>query len=98
MKFLLTNLIFVFLLACCSEVEQVADPDTSEYFKHHLQADMSYKAIRRTFGEPDRDIGSGIHIYVYMLDDSTEIRIGYTDKILYAVHVDSSNQLLEILI
>ncbi len=49
---------------------------------------MSYGDIVKRFGKPDEDRGSGIHIYVYNLSDSTEIVIGFTDKIVYARHVD----------
>ena len=39
-----------------------------------------------TLGAPDRDIGSGIHIYVYRLSNGTEVWIGSPDAltILYA--------------
>jgi len=59
---------------------------------------MVYADLVNKFGEPDEDIGSGIHIYVYRLSDSTAIIIGYTDKILYAKHVDSNQQVLHIII
>ncbi len=47
---------------------------------------------------PHNDIGSGIHIYVYELDDSTQVWIGYTDHIWYIQHVDSDGNILENLI
>lgn len=59
---------------------------------------MNYNAIVAKFGEPSKDIGSGIHIYVYILSDSTEVWIGYTDKILYARHLDKNHLLIENLI
>ncbi len=59
---------------------------------------MIYKAIVDQFGEPSNDIGSGIHIYVLVLTDFTEIRIGYTDKIPYARQMDPTHQLLNTLI
>ncbi len=55
---------------------------------------MAFTEFNSTFGEPDSDIGSGIHIYVYKLKNSTEIWIGYTDHIIYARHVDRNQQLL----
>lgn len=54
---------------------------------------MDYTAIVSKFGQPTKDIGSGIHIYVYVLDDATEIWIGYVDKILYARHMDKTQKL-----
>ena len=50
------------------------------------------------FGQPDKDLGSGIHIYVYKLDDATEVWVGMTDKIVYAYHVDQNQNLLKVLI
>ena len=47
------------------------------------------------FGEPHDDIGSGIHIYVYELNDLTEIWVGYVDDIWYVKHVDTNGNTLE---
>ncbi len=70
-----------------------------KYFQDNLIISMNYSQIVETFGEPEKDIGSGIHIYVYILNDKTEIWIGYTDKILYARHIDPiSGQVLHIII
>lgn len=59
---------------------------------------MSYNLIVSKFGEPSKDIGSGIHIYVYQLTDSTEIWIGYTDKIIYARHMYKNHQIIKTII
>ncbi len=67
-------------------------------FKSTLRKDMDYKTILETFGQPTKDIGSGIYIYVYELTDSTTMIIGCTDKILYAKHCDEKNNLLHDLI
>jgi hypothetical protein len=64
-------------------------------FEKNLKPDMTYNSIVAKFGAPLKDIGSGIHIYVYQLTDSTEIWIGYTDKILYAKHVDKNGQIIK---
>lgn len=71
---------------------------TYDIFKTNLNADMNYVSITEKFGAPSEDIGSGIHIYVYKLIDSSEVWIGYTDKIFYAKHMDINHQLLENLI
>jgi len=64
-------------------------------FKESLKPEMNYQAIVDVFGKPDKDIGSGIYIYVYTLKDSTEIHIGYTHKILYARHIGLDDQLID---
>ena len=47
--------------------------------------------VRATVGAPDRDIGSGIHIYLYALPDGSHVWIGSPDasEILYVRHVAS---------
>jgi hypothetical protein len=49
---------------------------------------LSMKQIVEIFGLPDRDLGSGIYIYVYNLKDRSQVRIGTPDgkQILYVVH------------
>ena len=86
-----------FLLAGCTDTDSEKQ-DSIAYFKQHLKADMKYEGLTRTFGEPNNDIGSGIHIYLYNLQDGTKIHIGFVDRILYARHVDANDQLIEVLI
>jgi len=97
-RFLLLIAFAFTLLVSCSKKEMTPEADTVEYFKLHLTADMNYTSITQKFGQPDGDKGSGIHIYVYRLKDGTAIWIGYTDKILYARHMDSNDQLIATLI
>lgn len=65
--------------------------NTYEYFSANLKATMKYADIVAKFGEPIGDLGSGIHMYYYNLDDATCILIGYTDHIIYARHMSSCN-------
>ncbi len=44
-----------------------------------LPASMSMKQVLQTYGLPDREIGSGIYIYVYNLDDGSQIQISTFD-------------------
>ena len=50
---------------------------------------MNMKQIIESCGEPDKDIGSGIHIYVYELADGSVVKIGTPDDkhIMYAMQV-----------
>lgn len=68
---------------------------TLEDFRKFLSESPDIDTIFYRFGEPHSDIGSGIHIYVYKLNDSTEVWIGYADRILYVQHVDSDGIVLE---
>lgn len=95
--YLLTYFLFVFL--SCTKEENSGKPEfIYSYFEINLKADMTYDSIVTKFGEPVKDIGSGIHIYVYKLVDSTEVWIGYTTKILYAHQVDKNGQILHTII
>lgn len=68
---------------------------TLDDFRNTLNESRDIETIFFKFGEPHDDIGSGIHIYVYELNDSTQIWIGYNDHILYVQHVDSDGDILE---
>ena len=68
---------------------------TLDDFKDTLDETQDIDVIFFKFGKPHDDIGSGIHIYVYDLNDSTQVWIGYTNEILYVQHVDSDQNILE---
>ena len=68
---------------------------TLDDFRNTLNESQEMDMILSKFGEPHDDIGSGIHIYVYELNDFTQIWIGYTDRILYVQHVDMQGEFLE---
>jgi hypothetical protein len=93
-------LLSFFIIAGCTHDSRLINKDelTAQNFKDNLKVDMDYNAITAMFGVPDKDIGSGIHIYVWVLSDSTEIWVGYVNKILYVTHMDANHVLLEKLI
>jgi len=84
------------LIACSKENQSNKDESTNTYafFEKNLKAGMDYHSITAKFGVPSKDIGSGIHIYVYELNDSTEIWIGFINKILYARHMDVNHEFI----
>jgi hypothetical protein len=71
---------------------------TLDDFKNTLDETQDIDTIFFKFGKPHDDIGSGIHIYVYELNDFTQVWIGYTDKILYVHHVDAEGNVLKTLV
>ena len=94
MKSVCSILVSIILIGCDdSDVNR----NSIEHFQNHLRNDMLYSDLKFTFGEPDADIGSGIHIYVYNLDDGTQVTIGFTDKILYARHINETEVLAELI-
>ncbi len=94
MKAIVVSLLLISLLISCSKENANDKRLTFDDFQTSLTVDMDYDAIVEAFGEPDKDVGSGIHIYVYILTDLTEIWIGYTDHIIYAKHVDQNQKVL----
>jgi hypothetical protein len=99
-KFFLFLMIIAFCETGClkKSTNDTNDPDTVGYFMANLRADMDYAQIVNVFGEPDTDIGSGIHIYVYNMTDGSEVWIGYTNQIMYARHMSSDGQLMHVII
>jgi hypothetical protein len=95
MKFLFLLPLFI-TIVCCDE-DSGLSRDSIEYFQKYLKQDMNYSDMKSIFGEPDADIGSGIHIYVYNLEDGTKVTIGYTDRIIYANQVDEMQVLTELI-
>jgi hypothetical protein len=74
--------------------------DDIRYFKDMLTADMDYDDLVEEFGEPV-DLNAafaesdGLHVYQYPLYDTTFVRIGYRDKIVYVCLVDDRNNVVE---
>ena len=68
---------------------------TLDDFRNTLQESADIDVIFSKFGDPHDDIGSGIHIYEYVLNDFTKVWIGYADVIQYVRHVDADGNTLE---
>ena len=90
--------VITLVLSCSRDQNLFADGLSYSDFEKNLKADMTYDLIIEKFGQPTSDIGSRMHIYAFKLVDSTEIWIGYIDKIFYARHMDSEQQLLHTII
>lgn len=52
-----------------------------------LKVGMKTQSALSGFGAPQRDVGSGIHIYEYVLADQTKIWVGCVDTIFYVDHI-----------
>ena len=98
-KWFLFLLIAAFCTTGCLKkgTNDSTDKDSVGYFMTNLRADMDYSQIVNMFGEPDGDIGSGIHIYVYDLSDGTEVWIGFSNQIMYARHM-SNGQIMHVIL
>jgi hypothetical protein len=87
------------LFFSCSEQETTTKNENSnvlsfDYFKNNLKPDMTYNSLIATFGEPSDSAGSGVKIYIYQLSESSEIWIGYADKIIYAAQMDQNHKVI----
>ena len=53
-----------------------------------IKADLTFDKLSEILGEPDLDVGSGIHIFGYRLSDGTGIKVGTPDKkkVMYIEH------------
>ena len=74
--------------------DQLDFTNNVQEFQEKFRPDMKYDDLVESFGNPDSDIGSGMHIYVYEMDDGNKILIGYADYIWYAKHVDYKYSLI----
>ncbi|WP_028981715.1 hypothetical protein [Sporocytophaga myxococcoides] len=83
------------LLACmaCSKPQKKELSLTD--FETKIKSDMDYYSMVEAFGKPAKDIGRGIHIYVYDLKDSTKMLVGFTDKVLYAKQVNHKEEIVK---
>ena len=93
MKQMLTCLYIVIFLVACINNDKI-EKGTVQYYKENIFTSTKYNELVKVFGEPDDDIGRGIHIYVYRLKDNTKIWIGYADSILYVRHMDVDNKMI----
>ncbi len=74
-----------------SSVPQKTSTLTLKDFTTKLHADMGSDDLVAAFGQPDQDLGSGLHISEYILDDGSTVLIGFAGtSILYARHKTGS--------
>jgi hypothetical protein len=63
-----------------------------------LKKGMSLGDVQAWVGNADKDIGSGIHILTYRLDDGSRILIGFPDfnKLIYVKHEDKAGKVVDL--
>jgi len=80
---------------------QNREPEKHSYsdFEKQLNPNMGNDSIVTRFGNPNTTTGSGLHILIYELVDSTSLIIGCTNiSIIYAKHYDRNGNLIHELI
>ena len=76
--FCLWSLACVMLLASCNGIgtqQRISKPALSDF--EFLELGMEYDQVVTRVGEADRDIGSGVHLMVYELEDGTELVLSF---------------------
>lgn len=96
-KILLPLILLGAVFFSCNDDEPL-ERNTLSFFERNISEEMTLREVKATFGKPDEDVGSGIHIFVYNLADGTNVLIGITDVLLYARHVDENGNVLQELI
>jgi hypothetical protein len=63
-----------------------------------LRKGMSYDAVTDWVGFADRDIGSGIHIMEYVLDDGSRVLLGFPDfnRLVYVRHAPKGGKAVDL--
>jgi len=77
-RFCLWSLAGVMLLASCNgsgTQQRISKPVLSDF--EFLELGMEYDQVVTRVGEADRDIGSGVHLMVYELEDGTELVLSF---------------------
>jgi len=62
-----------------------------------LRKGMSYEEMITIVGEPNQDIGSGIHVYLYKLPDGTEVIVGVGEGLMYVKQKISNDTYVDLI-
>jgi len=62
-----------------------------------LRKGMSYEKMITIVGEPNQDIGSGIHVYLYKLPDGTEVIVGVGEGLMYVKQKISNDTYVDLI-
>ena len=61
-----------------------------------IKVGTSYAEVEKQFGKPDKEIGSGLHIPVYILSDGSEVMLGFAENLLYIKHRLNDGKIIDI--
>ena len=88
------------LKACAKALERPPYTDSRrkvEAFRE-LRKGMSLRDVQAWVGNAEKDVGSGIHIMEYRLDDGSRVLIGFPDfnKLIYVKHEDKAGKVVDL--
>jgi hypothetical protein len=96
--FAVTLAVFALMSPGAHAADKKTDPKIKQSKENTLKEFKSLKAgspvseLFDRFGQPEKDIGSGIHIYQYRLPDDSLIQVGCVENIFYVDHVVGINR------
>jgi multidrug efflux system membrane fusion protein len=63
-----------------------------------VEKGMSLAEVRERVGDNEKDVGSGIHILEYRLDDGSRVLIGFPDlnRLIYVKHEDKAGKVVDL--
>ncbi|PIE80796.1 MAG: hypothetical protein CSA11_07025 [Chloroflexi bacterium] len=84
--FVFINLIALLLLISCDTTQSESNNNTSASDRDmltvsdfdFLELGMSYEEVQAHVGSADKDIGSGLYIFVYSINDEQEILLSFS--------------------
>jgi len=91
--FAVTLAVFALMSPGAYAADKKTDPQIKQSKENTLKEFKSLKTgsavseLFERFGQPEKDIGSGIHIYQYRLPDDSLIQVGCVENIFYVDHV-----------
>lgn len=68
----------VLIAICCVLFTSCSSPSLREANIEKLELGMSIEQVRELLGPPDEDLGSGVPLDMYILNDDEVVVIGYT--------------------
>lgn len=81
---------------CAKALDNPPRADSSRQLEsfRQLKKGMSYQAVVDWVGHANKDVGSGIHIMEYRLEDGTRTLLGFPDfkQLLYVKHEDKNGK------
>jgi hypothetical protein len=86
--------------ACAKAIEKPPRTDFTRKLDafRELKKGMSLAEVRERVGDNEKDVGSGIHILEYRLDDGSRVLIGFPDlnRLIYVKHEDKAGKVVDL--
>jgi hypothetical protein len=93
LKIILTFALLALLAACTGQ-----HPNSLDDFDF-LEKGMRYQTVVDHIGEPDAEVGSGVQVYAYVLENDETVLISFLNGGLYSAQlVDKNGNIVKVLV